>query len=33
MSLSAAAGAVVALVLNLVVKKYMRGNNGYEVLP
>ena len=33
MSLSAAAGAVVALVLNLVVKKFMRGNDGYEVLP
>jgi len=33
MSLAAVAGAVVALVLNLVVKKFMRGNDGYEVLP
>eukprot|EP00986_Skeletonema_menzelii_P004921 scaffold1723_cov144-Skeletonema_menzelii.AAC.3 len=33
MSVAAAAGAVAALVLNLVMKKCMRGNNGYEVLP
>lgn len=33
MALSAAAGAVIALVLNSVMKKYMRGNDGYEVLP
>lgn len=34
LSLSAAAGAAIALVLNWAVKKYvMRGNNGYETLP
>ncbi len=32
-ALAAAAGAVAALVTNLVVKKYVRGNRGYEVLP
>lgn len=33
LSLSAAAGAIVALALNWAVKKYMRNNDGYEVLP
>lgn len=32
-TLAAAAGAVAALVTNLVVKKYVNGNRGYEVLP